>query len=258
MNTVHPQVKVYADRQVMGEAAAKDIARELRHLQTLQDEVQMIFAAAPSQNEFLDNLIGMAGIEWERVTAFHMDEYIGLPPEAAQRFGNFLRTRLFDRLPFKSVEYINTASPPAEECRRYSKLLRKKPIDIVCLGIGENGHIAFNDPPAANFQDTEFVKVVTLDDRCRLQQVHDGSFASVHDVPRQALTLTIPALLSGEILSIVVPGSQKANAVRNALEGPISTTCPASILRTHKRATLYLDRNSSSLLSWSHQRCAFL
>lgn len=205
----------------------------------------MIFAAAPSQNEFLASLIDEPGLDWSRVTAFHMDEYLGLPADAPQRFGNFLRARLFNRVHPGVVHFIDSASETAAECARYGALLRAAPIDIVCLGIGENGHIAFNDPPVADFDDPDMVKPVELDLPCKEQQVHDGCFATIADVPNHALTLTIPMLLSGAYLSCVVPGTAKRRAIRDTLHGPITTACPASILRRHPACVLYLDRDSA-------------
>ena len=206
----------------------------------------MIFAAAPSQNEFLETLRGAEKIDWKRVTAFHMDEYLGLSADAPQSFRRYLKERLFDRVHPGEVHLIAGEAPsPEEECARYAHLLAEAPIDIVCLGIGENGHLAFNDPPVADFADPKMVKVVELDEACRRQQVHDGCFARFEEVPTHAITLTIPVLLSGGWLYCVVPGPTKREAVEKALTSPISPACPASILRTHARARLYLDRDSA-------------
>jgi glucosamine-6-phosphate deaminase len=178
-----------------------------------------------------------------------MDEYIGLDKNAPQGFGNFLERAIFGIAPFKSVNYIRIDAPDAElECERYSALLRENPVDIVVLGIGENGHIAFNDPPFADFGDEKLVKSVKLDEVCRNQQVNDGCFASLSDVPTHALTLTVPALMAGSELYCIVPAKTKAHAVRETLMGEITPDCPASVLRTHKCATLYLDPDSSSLI----------
>lgn len=240
---------VYVDRAAMGAAAARDVAAKMRALLATRERVRMVFAAAPSQHEFLAGLIDEPDLDWSRVTAFHMDEYLGLPVDAPQRFGNFLRAHLFDRVHPGVVHFIDSASETAAECARYSGLLRAAPIDIVCLGIGENGHIAFNDPPVADFDDPETVKPVELDLRCKRQQVNDGCFATLGDVPDRALTLTIPTLLSGEYLSCVVPGAAKRQAVHDALRGPVTTACPASILRRHPACVLYLDRDSSGARS---------
>jgi glucosamine-6-phosphate deaminase len=210
----------------------------------------MIFAAAPSQNEMLSELINDKNIDWTRITAFHMDEYVGLSNTAPQAFGRFLRDRLFDKVPFGTVNYISSNEEKIEiTCRDYEKLLREATIDIVCMGIGENGHIAFNDPPYANFKDSDWVKIVELDNVSRQQQVNDGCFKTIQDVPAKAITLTIPALLSAESLFVVVPGKTKAKAVKRTLHGPIVQDCPASILRNQKNAKLYLDNDSAVLLN---------
>ena len=229
----------------MGIKAAESVAIKIKEILEKKPEVRMVFAAAPSQNEFLKALVNIKNIEWEKITAFHMDEYIGLEPDAEQLFSNYLKERIFDLVPFKKVNLINSANNPEEECKRYESLLIEKSIDIICMGIGENGHIAFNDPPVADFNDTKFVKVVELDEECRIQQVNDGCFPSFNSVPKKAITLTIPALMSGEFLSVVVPGIRKAPAVNQMLNGDIETNCPASILRNHKNAVMYLDRDSA-------------
>jgi glucosamine-6-phosphate deaminase len=242
-------VRVFPSRDEMGVAAAEEVAKAMQTMLPKQKALRMVFAAAPSQVEFLAGLVQTPGLEWNRVEGFHMDEYIGLSRGAAQTFGQFLRTNIFDHVRFSAVEFISPdAQDPAAECRRYTALLREHPIDIVCMGIGENGHIAFNDPPVADFEDREMVKVVELDQMCRQQQVNDGCFGSINDVPRQAITLTVPALLSARQLFVVVPGPRKAQAVFEALRGPVSTACPASILRTHASVTLFLDKDSSALL----------
>lgn len=241
-------VKVYRSRKEMGEAAGKAVAARLRTLLATQPRVRMIFAAAPSQQELLDFLVRADGINWKSVTAFHMDEYIGLPEGAEQSFGAWLQEAIFKRVRPGEVRYVDgRAKDVAAECARYAGLLREAPIDLCCLGIGENGHIAFNDPPVADFQDPAWVKAVELDAPCRTQQVNDGCFPSFDAVPKTALTLTIPALLSAKEMHCVVPGPRKAAAVKAALQGPVSTECPASVLRTHPAAVLYLDEESSRL-----------
>lgn len=242
-------VKIYPTRLEMGINAASEVADRIHTLLQKREQINMIFAAAPSQNEFLEALIADKTIDWSRINAFHMDEYIGLAANAPQGFGNFLKERLFGRLPFKSVFYINgQAKATNTECIRYSELLQKYPVDIVCLGIGENGHIAFNDPHVADFNDSSLVKVVSLDDKCRMQQVHDGCFKELSDVPLQAFTLTIPALTSAKYMYCVVPAKTKARAVFNTLYGDVSEVCPASILRRKKGAVLYLDADSASTI----------
>ena len=240
-------VKVFADRDSMGKAAASEVADEIRRVTSLKEDVNMIFAAAPSQNELLNELSAAHDIMYPRITAFHMDEYIGLPEDAEQRFGNFLRQRLFNRVHFKHVHFLQPSDrDPEEECVRYSSLLKNITVDIVCMGIGENGHLAFNDPCAADFSDPLLVKVVELDEQCRLQQVHDKCFPRVEEVPPKAITLTIPALVNATFVCCVVPGRSKAEAVENTLTKEIAPAYPASILRRHPHATLFLDRESAA------------
>ncbi|MBK7105576.1 MAG: glucosamine-6-phosphate deaminase [Ignavibacteriae bacterium] len=242
-------VEIYKTRAECGFASANEIAKKIKELLYEKDSITMIFAAAPSQNEMLENLIKISEIDWNRITAFHMDEYVGIDPQAPQAFGQFLRDRIFDKVPFKQIHIIETKGKDINNvCEEYSKLLNEKPIDIVCMGIGENGHIAFNDPPFADFNDSKFVKVVELDEVSRQQQVNDGCFKKIDDVPKQAITLTIPALFSGQYLFVIVPGKTKAKAVKETLRGPITENCPATILRNHKNTKLYLDIDSSALL----------
>ena len=242
-------VNIYETREEMGKAAGADIKACILDLLTKKETINMIFAAAPSQNEVLASLAEDREIPWDRVNAFHMDEYIGLSADAPQGFGNFLKNAIFGRAPFKSVSYIDISAPDAEkECERYAALLREYPTDIVVMGIGENGHIAFNDPPVANFKDPKMVKPVPLDEVCRNQQVNDGCFATIDDVPKTAITLTVPTLFAGDHLFCIVPAKTKANAVRDTLCGEIGEACPATILRRHASAVLYLDSDSSALL----------
>lgn len=235
---------VFENRPSMGEKAAHDIIDRIKKLLNEKDEIRMVFAAAPSQNEVLASLVAAKDVDWSRVVAFHMDEYIGLEKKAPQLFSNFLNEKLFNHLPFKQVHLINGANV-TDECERYSTILNEAPIDIVCLGIGENGHLAFNDPPVADFNDTEMVKEVTLDEVCRQQQVNDGCFQTIEDVPSHAYTLTIPALLNGNYLYCVVPGKSKQQAVFQTLNHPeISTEWPSTILRNHDRCNFYFDIES--------------
>jgi glucosamine-6-phosphate deaminase len=242
-------VKIMPTRQEMGRVAACDIAECIKSYLSRADEINMIFAAAPSQNEVLASLLSDTEIEWNRINAFHMDEYIGLPKDAPQGFGNFLVDRLFGRVPFKSVNLIRSDATDAEtECERYSGLLREHPCHICVMGIGENGHIAFNDPPVADFCDKALVKAVELDSVCRNQQVHDGCFATLDEVPTHALTLTCPTLAAAEYKFCIVPAKTKANAVSRMLKGDISEECPATVLRRCDNAVMYLDADSSALL----------
>ena len=243
------RVKIYDTRAEMGFCAADEAAAAIRGVLAQKEECNMIFAAAPSQNEMLAALAAQPGIEWNRVNAFHMDEYIGLAPDAPQGFANFLRAAIFTKVPFRSVNCLDgtaASRDPAAECARYSQLLRRFPVDITCMGIGENGHIAFNDPPVADFDDPALVKPVALDEICRNQQVHDGCFDRIEDVPRQALTVTIPALCRARFMFCSVPGSTKADAVARMLQGDVTVDCPATILRRHAHAALYIDRDAAA------------
>lgn len=242
-------VEIFENRTDMGAAAAKDISAEISRLLKEKKEINMIFAAAPSQNDVLKALVEDKSIEWNRVNAFHMDEYVGLDKDAPQGFGNFLKSHLFGLVPFKSVNYIDVSAKDAEaEAERYGKIIDDNPTDIVVMGIGENGHIAFNDPPVADFNDKKTAKVVKLDEVCRNQQVNDGCFAKIEDVPKNAISLTCPTLFKGKTLFCIVPAPTKANAVYETLNGSIDEHCPATILRNHSNATLYLDGDSSKLL----------
>jgi glucosamine-6-phosphate deaminase len=238
-------VQVHASRTAMGRAAAVAIAVALRRCLREKASVRMIFAAAPSQAEMLDALVAEPDIDWSRVTAFHMDEYIGLAPDAPQRFASWLRRHLFDRLPFGAVHLIDPGNDPAAATDDYARALAEAPIDVVCLGIGVNGHLAFNDPPVADLADPLDVKIVELDAICRQQQVDDGCFAGIGDVPTHAVTLTIPRLLRADRLFCVVPGAAKRAAVRHALHDPITAACPATALRQHRAVTLFLDAESA-------------
>ncbi|MBP3481463.1 MAG: glucosamine-6-phosphate deaminase [Clostridia bacterium] len=233
----------------MGEIAANDICQTIKEMISARSELNIIFAAAPSQNTTLDALI-TKDIPWERINAFHMDEYIGLPIGSPAAFRCYLKDRLFSKVPFRSVHYIDAFSNDKDaECLRYSKLLTDYPVDIVILGIGENGHLAFNDPPVADFNDPVSVKAVLLDDICRMQQVHDGCFTDISQVPHYALTLTIPALMAAKHMFCVVPYTTKAMAVRELLTTEhIDERFPASALRTHTGARLYCEQESASLL----------
>jgi glucosamine-6-phosphate deaminase len=240
------QVKIFSNRREMGKAAGESVAEKIKEILRVKKTLSIVFAAAPSQNEFLEELSQSPGIDWSRVTVFHLDEYIGLPTSFPESFGNFLRRRLFEKVHPGNVYYLNGMAGNLEgEYKRYADLLKDHPLDIACIGIGENGHLAFNDPPFADFQDPLMVKVVELDLVSRQQQVHDGCFQNLDSVPKKAITLTIPAILSAKFIYCMVPASSKAEAVKRTLEGTISTECPASILRKHENAILFLDQNSA-------------
>lgn len=244
------QVFVYESRTEMGLAAYECYKQRVnQYLNNSTNYVRAIFAAAHSQSDFMDALVKDQDIDFGRIDAFHMDEYMGLGEDAPQNFGNFLKKAIFSKHPFHSVSYVNSeAKDIKEECIRYETLLRAAPLDIVSLGIGENGHIAFNDPHEARFNDKQWVRETTLDDICRQQQVNDGEFNNINEVPKQALTLTIPALMSCKSVIGIVPNKRKAQAVYDTLYGPISEKCPASILRTHKDAILFIDKDAAELL----------
>lgn len=246
-------VNRFETRLEMGRAAAADVAAEICALLERQQTVRMIFAAAPSQNEFLDALVAHGEIDFSRIVAFHMDEYVGLPADAPQGFGNFLRRGLFDRVPFGAVHYIDsTAQDMDAECMRYAALIEPG-VDIVCLGIGENGHIAFNDPHEADFDDPCLVKQVSLDEKCRMQQVHDGCFETLSAVPTHALTLTVPALMNAAHHFCIVPAASKAEAVYRTVYGEIGAHCPATALRLCPHAVLYVDQDSGAHLRGFHR-----
>lgn len=243
------EVRVYDDRAAMGAEAAAIAGWRIHKLLKWKANVNIIFAAAPSQNEFLAAL-ALRKIDWKRVNAFHMDEYVGLDAKAPQGFGNFLKERLFSKVSPGMVHYLNgRAMDLLEECQRYSSLLQTYPVDIVALGIGENTHLAFNDPHVARFDDDVLVKIVDLDEECRQQQVNDGCFATIGDVPTHALTLTVPALFAADQIYAIVPGVRKAEAVRHTLYGEIGPDHPSTILRRHPRAALFVDGDSASRIT---------
>jgi glucosamine-6-phosphate deaminase len=236
----------------MGQAAADHVHALLRGILAAQKRARVVFACAPSQNEFLEALLSpeRPALDWSRIQAFHMDEYAGLSAEHPASFRHYLHAHLLSRVqPEAFAPLRGEAGDGAAECLRYTKLLREAPIDLVCLGIGENGHLAFNDPPIADFEDPADVKLVELDLACRQQQVHDGCFLSLAEVPTQALTLTLPVFLRAAHLSVVVPGPRKAPAVQAALQGPITPQCPASALRLRPRVHVFLDAPAAGLLS---------
>ncbi|MBS4195659.1 glucosamine-6-phosphate deaminase [Lederbergia citri] len=237
-------VQVYETRSELGKAAATKVSAKIKELLVKKDTVRMVFAAAPSQNEFFENLKKDSDIDWNRIVAFHMDEYIGLEAGAPQSFGTFLKTHLFEDVKPGAVHLIDSSQDVKDELLRYESLIKEDEIDIICLGIGENGHLAFNDPPVADFNDPKMIKVVELDEVCRQQQVNDGCFPTIENVPTHAITLTIPTLMSGNFLFCMVPGPTKRHAVRGLLEGPVSTENPATILRRHPNCILFLDKES--------------
>ena len=243
------KVCIFPTREEMGKAAAVDFAAAVREILKTKESVRVIFAAAPSQDDILRSIVADPDIDCSRIEAFHMDEYIGLDQDAPQGFGNFLKDRIFGKRQFRKVHYIDGQNPdPEAACRAYAAELAGGSVDIVVMGIGENGHIAFNDPAVADFRDPENVKIVELDEVCRMQQVHDGCFARIEDVPTHAVTLTVPCLMQARYHFCVVPAPTKAQAVYRMLHEEISEACPCTILRRDPRAVLYLDKDSSALL----------
>lgn len=243
------RIRVSANRGELGKAAAAAFSACIQKLRAKKAQLNIVFAAAPSQLDFLAAIVNDPQIDWPALNAFHMDEYLGLPADAPQLFSRFLDEHLFSRVPFHAVQIIRPENgDAAAEAARYAALLNAHPPDIVCMGIGENTHIAFNDPHVADFDDPETVKIVRLDEACRQQQVNDGCFATLADVPGRALTLTIPALLSAPVIFCMVPGKNKAQAVARTLHAEISERYPSTILRRHADATLFLDADSASAL----------
>lgn len=240
--------EVYATKQELGQAAAARAAEGIRQVINEKGQANLVFATGASQFEFVGSLPAH-DVDWQRVQVFHLDEYQHMSATHPASFRLWLATRIEQPLKPGRFFYIEGDAPDSEaECARYAALLKENPIDIGFVGIGENGHIAFNDPPVADFNDPHWVKVVELDDACRQQQYGEGWFPTFESVPTHALTLTVPAIMSFRRILSIVPDARKAKAVRDALLGPVSTECPASILRTHPNVTLFLDQDSASLL----------
>ena len=241
------RVEVFPSRPMMGLAAARTVAEAIRNLLAREGRAAVIFASAPSQNEFLAALRQEPGIDWPRLTAFHLDEYVGIAPDHPASFRRFLVDRLFDHVEVAAFHGLDgQADDLAKECARYAGLLRQAGPALAVLGIGENGHLAFIDPPVCDFAERADVRVVELDEPCRRQQVNDGCFPSLADVPRTALSLTVPFLMGVPRAVAIVPGPAKRAAIGAAIRGPVTTACPASILRRHRDATLFLDEDSAA------------
>jgi glucosamine-6-phosphate deaminase len=242
-------VQIFESNEKLGRAAADDFAKILAKILDNQDKAAIIFACANSQLTFLNCLKDISEIDWKRVVVFHMDEYVGMPNQHPASFARFIREKLVDSVHPAIFYPLNGNTPDVKtELQRYTELMKKYPPDICALGIGENGHLAFNDPPA-DFSTNELIHVVDLDLACRTQQVNEGHFPTLNDVPKHALSLTVPALLRAKHVLAIVPEKRKAEAIHMALTGPVTPKCPASILRTQRHVTLYLDRDSASLLN---------
>jgi len=242
------KVQIFNSDISAGQAGATFVAGHLNELIQSKGYANMILATGASQFAFLDAIKTM-DIDWSKITVFHLDEYKGLPMTHPASFRKYLKERIIDIVKPEKMHYINgDADDIDSEIERYEELLKAHPIDIACIGIGENGHIAFNDPGVADFDDPRLVKIAQLDDVCRLQQLGEGWFPSFDDVPEEAITLTVSAIMSCKVISVIVPDTRKAEAVYNTLYADISTSCPATILRRHPDATLFLDENSASML----------
>ncbi len=242
------EVKIYSEVEQMAEAAASFASGRIMEAIRSNGRANVLFATAGSQLLFLEKLLEKV-IDWGSVSVFHLDEYKGLTPGHPASFRKILTDHLLTKIKAQEVHLICGESPDSpREMIRYADLLASHPIDVACIGIGENGHIAFNDPHVADFSDPEIIKTVNLDEACRRQQVWEGWFSSLQDVPAEAYTLTIPVIMKSRSISCVVPGVRKAEAVYNALMGPLDVSCPASVLRAHRDAILFLDEGSASKL----------
>jgi len=242
-------LKIFEDRASLGKAAAEQAANALRRAIKEGGRARMIAATAASQREFLDALTKAQGIEWSKVEAFHLDEYIGLPISHPGSFRKMLMEQLVSKTGITKYHLLDgDASDPAEVVRREGAALASAPVDIAFLGIGENGHIAFNDPPADFEVESPYI-IVTLDEACRRQQVGEAWFSDLSRVPQQAISMSVRQILKAKEILAVVPDRRKAEAIQACFGGPISPMAPASILRTHPNATIYLDKDSAALLS---------
>jgi len=243
------KVEVHPTGRAAGTAAALAAAKALIELAKTHELIGVIFATGASQMATLEELTGIVNLPWNQIRGFHMDEYVGIAADHPASFRRYLRERLTEKVKMEAFFEVDGSAPDPERTgREYADELRSAAPQLCLLGIGENGHLAFNDPPVANFTDSLDVKIVQLDAACRQQQTAEGWFSSVEDVPQYAITLTIPALLRVPKLIVSVPGRRKAAIVRRAFTEPISTACPATILRTHPDATVYLDLESADEL----------
>jgi len=252
-NREHTDVRILSDDAALARSAAMEAAAVLRDAAARHGVAHAMFATGNSQLAFVDRLVEPSmDIPWGDVVIFHMDEYVGIGPEHPAGFQRWIHERIEQPTHPRAAHYLDGRADPVRECERYSELLATHPLDLCCLGIGENGHLAFNDPGVADFDDPLDVKVVELDAACRRQQVGEGHFATEADVPPLAMTVTIPALLRATRVLAIVPEARKANAVRGALHGPVATSCPASILRQTPQATIFLDSDSAGAPPATH------
>lgn len=240
-------IKCFDDKKEMARVAADQAASILRDTIQKQGKARLIAATGAAQFEFLEALTTLPAIDWKRVEMFHLDEYIGLPETHPASFCRFLKERLIQKTGMVHYHLLNGDEDPAEVIRRTGEALQSEPIDVAFVGIGENGHLAFNDPPA-DFETEEPYIIVTLDEPCRRQQLGEGWFDSLADVPRRAISMSVRQILKTKQILCIVPDARKANAVKACFDGEISPLAPASILRTHPNTTVYLDKNSAALL----------
>ncbi len=242
------KILLFHDRPALGRAAATQAAGIIRRGIAERGLARILVATGQSQFEFLEALTAAPGIDWPRVEMFHLDEYVGIPEDHPASFRRYLRERLIDKTGIVRHHLLDAERDPEGTCQRVGRLLAAAPVDVAFPGIGENGHVAFNDPPADFETESPYI-IVNLDDACRRQQVGEGWFPTLDDVPRRAISISVRQLMKAKTIVSVVPDARKAEAVRRCLEGPVGPDAPASILRTHPDATIYLDRKSSSLLS---------
>ena len=243
------RVYVYQSKRETSEAAALNAADILQNALAQRGSARIIVGTGNSQVDMIGALVEAPGLDWGRIEVFHMDEYVGMSEEHPASFHRWLKTHLADLVHPGKVNFLwGTAPDASQECERYATLLHSAPIDVCFIGFGENGHIAFNDPGVADFHDPLAVKRVTMDERCRRQQVGEGHFPTIEAMPKEALTLTCSELFRAEHWICTVPDLRKAEAVKNALTGPITEACPSSLARRHASAAIFLDVDSASLL----------
>ncbi len=243
------QIRVFDTKAELGRAAAQQAAASITEAAAARGRARVIAATGASQFEFLEALVATPGHDWPRVEIFHLDEYVGMPETHPASFRRYLKERLVSRvkpMAFHALE--GDAADLAAVCREASDRIREAPVDVAFVGIGENGHLAFNDPPA-DFETEEPYLVVDLDEACRRQQLGEGWFPTLDDVPRQAISMSIRQILKAREILCVVPDARKAQAVRDCLSGPVSPLHPASALQQHEKTTVFLDRDSAALLS---------
>ena len=240
---------IFKTKPQMGAVAAAQATEVIKKAITSKNRASIILATGTSQFETLKNLVAADGIDWQKVIMFHLDEYIALPADHPASFRRFLKERFVDKVPpLKAVHFVNgDAEDPQQECRRLADIIKQHPIDVALLGIGENGHLAFNDPPA-DFQTEQRYIIVELDERCRRQQLGEGWFKTLEQVPRRAISMSIRQIMKSACLIVSVPEKRKAEAVKNALEGPVTPECPASILQQHKNCKVFMDEQAASQL----------